>query len=70
MDNVFSDKEIYNAVLKAKRQMGKSATALEIMDLVKLILQYEFESNESVSYIVHGIYRRSVFEYTKRRMSR
>jgi hypothetical protein len=39
------------------------------MNLVKFILEHEIDINENVLYIVNGICRRTVFEYTKRRMS-
>jgi len=64
-----SDSDVYNAVTKAKGLIDKSTTALEIMNLVKFILEHEIDVNENVSYIVNGICRRTVFEYTKRRMT-
>lgn len=69
MDYELSDDDVYNAVAKAKSFVDKSTTALEIMNLVKFILEHEIDVNENVSYIVNGICRRTVFEYTKRRIS-
>lgn len=69
LDYELSDNDVYNAVAKAKGFIDKLTTALEIMNLVKFILEHEIDVNENVSYIVSGICRRTVFEYTKRRMS-
>jgi len=69
LDYEISDDDAYNAVTKAKGLIDKSTSALEIMNLVKFILEHEIDVNENVSYIVNGICRRTVFEYTKRRMS-
>eukprot|EP00102_Acyrthosiphon_pisum_P024564 XP_016661774.1 PREDICTED: uncharacterized protein LOC103310055 [Acyrthosiphon pisum] len=69
LDYELSDNDVYNAVAKAKGFIDKSTTALEIMNLVKFILEHEIDVNENVSYIVRGICRRTVFEYTKRRIS-
>lgn len=54
---------------KAKGFIDKSTTALEIMNLVRFILEHEIDVTENVSYIINGICRRTVFEYMKRRMS-
>lgn len=69
MDYELNDYQVYNTLLKARRLMDKSASALQLMDLVKHILQREIDVEENVMYIVSGMCRRSVFEYTKRRMS-
>lgn len=69
MDYELSDEDVLNAVTKARSFIDKSTTALEIMNLVKFILEHEIDVNENVSYIVNGICRRTVFEYTKRRIS-
>ena len=55
MDYELSDNDVYNAVAKAKGFIDKSTTALEIMNLVKFILDHEIDVNENVSYIVSGI---------------
>lgn len=69
MDYEISDNDVLNALVQAKHLADETATALEIMDLVKVILEYEIDAKDNVQYIVSGLYRRSVFEYTKRRIS-
>lgn len=69
LDYELNDDDVYNAVKKAKELIDKSSTALEIMNLVKFILEHEIDVNETVLYIVNGICRRTIFEYTKRRIS-
>lgn len=69
MDYELNDHQVYKTFLKARRLMDKSASALQLINLVKHILQHEIDVEENVKYIVSGIYRRTVFEYTKRRMN-
>lgn len=68
-DYEISDNDVLNALVHAKHLLHETATALEIMNLVEIILDYEIDGRDNVQYIVSGLCRRSVFEYTKRRMS-
>lgn len=64
-----NDKDVFDAIIKAKELVESSATALEIMNIVKLILKYEMNVKDSVLYIIKGTCRRTAFEYTKRQIS-
>lgn len=65
-----NDNDVLNAIIKAKNIVENSATAREIMEVVKMILHYEVNVKEDIQYIVKGICRKTVFEYTKRRVGR
>lgn len=68
MDYELSDEIVYGAMMKAKGMVGGSKSAMEMIDLVKLILDHEIDAIENVQYVVSGLYRRTVFEYAKRRI--
>lgn len=70
MEYDLSDDDVHSALVVARSIVdSKSATALEFLELVKLILEHDLDVKENVQYVLSGICRRTVFEYTKRRMS-
>lgn len=70
LDFEISIVDVHKAIAKAKSLVGKTATAFEIMHLVKFILEHEADLGRNVQYICNGLFRRTVFEHMKRRTNR
>lgn len=60
---------IIELVKKAKLLSRLDAPAAEIIHLTQCIVEYEADVNVNVDFFVHGLFERSVFEFTKKKIA-
>lgn len=64
-----SDEMLIEIMKMAKSLSDVGATAAEVIHLTRCIVEYKADSKVNVSYMVHGLIERSVFEFTKKQIA-
>lgn len=64
-----TDDMIIELVKRAKLLSPLDAPADEIIHLTRCIVEHEADVHVNVDFIVHGLFERSVFEFTKKKIA-